>query len=118
MAEHAHMRDGSHKLCLPGSLNQPLSELPSADASSAGDCSSQVNLGTYLQGSMVHQVTRHFCELFGWKLVAMLPGFQATTMAALLEIAIQQFVELVMKNKMKADTNNMLTQKTTVYCCL
>jgi hypothetical protein len=47
----------------------------------------------------------------------MLPGFQATTMAALLERAIQQFVELVMKNKMKADTN-MLTQKTPVYSCL
>jgi hypothetical protein len=34
----------------------------------------------------------------------MLPGFQATTMAALLEIAIQQSVELVIKNKTKADT--------------
>jgi len=95
VAEHAHRTDGSHKLCLPGSLNQPLSELPSADASSAGDCSSQVSLGTYPQGSTVHQVPQHFCELFGWKLVAMLPGFQAKTMAALLETAIQQFVELV-----------------------
>jgi hypothetical protein len=45
---------------------------------------------------MVHQEPRHFCESFGRKLVAMLPGFQAKTMAALLETAIQQFFELVM----------------------
>jgi hypothetical protein len=39
----------------------------------------------------------------------MSPGFPATTVAALLEIAIQQFVELAMKNTMTANTQNMLT---------
>jgi hypothetical protein len=95
VAEHVHRTDGNHKLCLPESLNQLLSELLSADASSAVDYSFPVNLGTYLQENMVYQEPPHFCGLNGWKSVAVLPGFQVTAMAALLETVIQHFVELV-----------------------
>lgn len=97
--EHAHTRDGSHKLCLPESLNQPLSELLSADASSAADCSSPVSLGTYHQENMVHQGPPHFCGLCGWELVAKLPDFQVTAMDALLEKAIQRSFELVVQTR-------------------
>lgn len=96
-AEHAHKKDGSHKLCLPGSLNQPLSVLLSADASSATGCSSPASRGTYHQGNMVHQGSQHFFELTGRKLVAKLPGFQVAAMDALLEKAIQRSFELVVQ---------------------
>jgi hypothetical protein len=97
VAEHAHKKDGSHKLCLLGSLNQPLSVLPSADASSAVGCSSPASRGTYHQGNMAHQGPQHFCELTGRKLVAKLPGFQVAAMDALLEKAIQRSFELVVQ---------------------
>lgn len=96
-AEHVHKRDGNHKPCLPGSINQPLSELLSAAASSATDCSSPANLGPYLQGNTVHRGLPHFCGSSEWKLVAMLTDFQVIAMVALLEKGIQHFVELVMQ---------------------
>jgi hypothetical protein len=99
VVEHAHKRAGSHKLCLPGSLNQPLSMLLSVDVSSAADCSSPASHGTYHQGNMAHQGPPHFCVLTGWKLVAILPGFQVTAMDALLEKAIQHSSELVVQTR-------------------